>query len=66
MNGEEERILSGIRYTLREEFPKYYEELKTRNMLDAIKLDQEYQTGVFSKEEVKEVLVSVKQKVKKR
>lgn len=62
MNREQEQILSGIRYGLREELPKNTEELKKKNILQAISIDMELNLGLFTKDEISIIIGDIKEK----
>lgn len=59
-NAEEEKILGGIRYGLRQILPEQIEAIHIKNILTAITLDQELQLHLFEKEEISCILSEVK------
>lgn len=61
LNAEEERILNGIKYGLREELPSNTDAIRRYNVLKAIELDRDLELGIFDVSEVAIILDDIKQ-----
>lgn len=61
MNPEEESILSGIKFGLKNNVPELTKSIQSANILKAMELDYEFQLGIFSKEEQSVIIKSEKE-----
>lgn len=62
MNPEEESILSGIKFGLKNNVPELTKSIQSANILKAMELDYEFQLGIFSTEEQRVIIKSEKEK----